>query len=48
MTHGIVGVNPLNFSVGKNEVYIFKINDKIVKIIGESCTAKFKRWIGKF
>ncbi len=46
MTSGIVGVNPLNFSVGKNEVYIFKVNDKIVKIIDESWTAKFKRLFG--
>jgi len=45
MTLGIVGVVPVNFSVAKNEVYIFKVNDKTVKIIGESCIAKFKRWI---
>ena len=43
MTLGIVDVNPL---MGKNKVYIFKVNDKIVKIIDESWTAKFKRWIG--
>ncbi len=46
MTLGVVGVVPVNFSVAKNEVYIFKVNDKIVKIIDESWTAKFKRWIG--
>ena len=46
MTLGIVDINPLGFSVAKNEVYIFKVNDKIVKIIDESWTAKFKRWIG--
>ena len=48
MTLGVVGVVPVSFNVAKNEVYIFKVNDKIVKIIGESCTAKFKRWIGNF
>jgi len=47
MTLGVVGVVPVNISVAKNEVYIFKINDKIVENIGESCIAKFKRWIGK-
>jgi len=46
MTLGIVGVVPVNFSVAKNEVYIFKVNGKIVEIKGESCIAKFKRWIG--
>ncbi len=46
MALGIVDVIPLNYSVAKNEVHIFKVNDKNVKIIGESCFTKFKRWIG--
>ncbi len=46
MALGIVDVIPLNYSVAKNEVHIFKVNDKIVKIIDESWSAKFKRWIG--
>jgi len=36
----------IDAKISEPQTYIFKVNGKIVFIIGESRWAKFKRWIG--